>query len=120
MRKKIPPNLVFSLKKIYNRKDLKKEFFLAGGLDSENISRAIEEFDPYAVDLSSSLEVKGFKDGKPKEIDIRISGNCNSDITAYFAAYAGEKAKNFEAGIYYGSELFHIDEMEINYEFNYK
>ncbi len=51
------------------RKDLKKEFFLAGGLDSENISRAIEEFDPYAVDLSSSLEVKGFKDeDKIKEI----------------------------------------------------
>lgn len=51
------------------RKDLKKEFFLAGGLDSDNISEAIEEFDPYAVDLSSSLEVKGFKDkDKIKEI----------------------------------------------------
>lgn len=51
------------------RKDLKKDFFLAGGLDSDNISEAIEEFDPYAVDLSSSLEVKGFKDkDKIKEI----------------------------------------------------
>lgn len=51
------------------RKDLKKEFFLAGGLDSDNISEAIEEFDPYAVDLSSSLEVNGFKDkDKIKEI----------------------------------------------------
>lgn len=51
------------------RKDLKKEFFLAGGLNNENIMPAIEEFDPYAVDLSSSLEVNGFKDeDKIKEI----------------------------------------------------
>lgn len=51
------------------RKDLKKEFFLAGGLNSENIMLAIEEFNPYAVDLSSSLEVNGFKDeDKIKEI----------------------------------------------------
>ena len=44
------------------RKDLKKEFFLAGGLNSQNISRAIHEFDPYAVDLSSSVETNGYKD----------------------------------------------------------
>ena len=49
--------------------DLNKEFFLAGGLDISNISDAIKEFDPYAVDLSSSLEVDGFKDeSKIKEI----------------------------------------------------
>ena len=51
------------------RKDLKKEFFLAGGLNSENASQAIEEFSPYAIDLSSSLETNGFKDeNKVKEI----------------------------------------------------
>ena len=51
------------------RNDLKKEFFLAGGLDSENASQAIEEFNPYAIDLSSSLETDGFKDeNKIKEI----------------------------------------------------
>ena len=49
------------------KKDLKKDFFLAGGLDSSNVLLAIEEFGPYAVDLSSSLEVNGFKD----EIKIR-------------------------------------------------
>ena len=49
--------------------DLNKEFFLAGGLDISNISDAIKEFDPYAVDLSSSLEVDGFKDeSKIKEL----------------------------------------------------
>ena len=51
------------------RKDLKKEFFLAGGLDSLNVKEAIEEFNPYAIDLSSSLETDGFKDeNKIKEI----------------------------------------------------
>ena len=50
-------------------KDLKKEFFLAGGLSSSNICEAIRQFDPYAVDLSSSLETDGFKDeDKIKEI----------------------------------------------------
>lgn len=44
------------------RKNLKKEFFLAGGLDISNVEEAIEEFDPYAIDLSSSLETDGFKD----------------------------------------------------------
>ena len=51
------------------RKDLKKEFFLAGGLDSSNVCQAIKEFNPYAIDLSSSLETDGFKDeNKIKEI----------------------------------------------------
>ena len=43
-------------------KNLKKEFFLAGGLNSSNVNEAIERFDPYAIDLSSSLETDGFKD----------------------------------------------------------
>ena len=51
------------------RKDLKKEFFLAGGLDVSNVCQAIGEFKPYAVDLSSSLETDGYKDeNKIKEI----------------------------------------------------
>jgi phosphoribosylanthranilate isomerase len=44
------------------RNDLEKEFFLAGGLNSENVIKAIDQFNPYAVDLSSSLETNGFKD----------------------------------------------------------
>lgn len=51
------------------RKDLKKDFFLAGGINSDNIEKAIVEFNPYAIDLSSSVETNGFKDeNKIREI----------------------------------------------------
>ena len=47
----------------------KNSIFLAGGLNSENLASAIEEFNPFAVDLSSSVETDGFKDEeKIKEI----------------------------------------------------
>lgn len=51
------------------RDDLDKEFFLAGGIDVLNVNEAIDNFNPYAIDLSSSLETDGFKDeNKIKEI----------------------------------------------------
>lgn len=42
--------------------DIKRDFFLAGGLDSENVYDAISKYKPYAVDASSSLETDGVKD----------------------------------------------------------
>ena len=51
------------------RGDLDKEFFLAGGIDVSNVGEAIRKFNPYAIDLSSSLETDGFKDeSKIREI----------------------------------------------------
>ena len=40
---------------------LPKEFFLAGGISTENIGEAYEQVRPYAVDLSSSVETEGVK-----------------------------------------------------------
>ena len=49
--------------------DLDKEFFLAGGIDISNVDEAIKNYNPYAIDLSSSLETDGFKDeSKIREI----------------------------------------------------
>lgn len=39
-----------------------REFFLAGGIGTSNIERAVREVKPYAVDVSSSLETDGMKD----------------------------------------------------------
>lgn len=54
------------------KKSFDKPFFLAGGLNSNNLAIAIEEFKPFAVDLSSGVEIDGFKDEKKikKVVDI--------------------------------------------------
>lgn len=39
-----------------------REFFLAGGLDCENVGEAILKYHPYGVDVSSALETDGVKD----------------------------------------------------------
>lgn len=41
---------------------IKREFFLAGGLDSSNVNEAIAKCRPYGVDTSSALETEGVKD----------------------------------------------------------
>lgn len=50
---------------IFNHKlinGIKRKFFLAGGLDGENVKKAIMNLRPYGVDASSSLEICGLKD----------------------------------------------------------
>lgn len=43
-------------------KNITREYFLAGGLTTENVGQAAEDLHPYAVDASSCLETNGVKD----------------------------------------------------------
>lgn len=45
-------------------RDFSRPYFLAGGLTPENVSAAIDQLHPYAVDISSGIETNGIKDAE--------------------------------------------------------
>ena len=45
-------------------KNFRRKFFLAGGLNPENVAGEIAKFKPFAVDVSSGIETNGLKDEK--------------------------------------------------------
>lgn len=55
----------FNYKLLQEIGNLKKPYFLAGGLNSENLENAVQQLQnnqPYALDLSSGIETNGIKD----------------------------------------------------------
>ena len=50
---------VFDWKQIQN---IKRPYFLAGGLDADNAAEAVNTLRPYALDVSSGIETSGLKD----------------------------------------------------------
>lgn len=43
-------------------KEIKRPFFLAGGLNTKNVEKAVKDIRPFAVDVSSGIETDGIKD----------------------------------------------------------
>lgn len=57
-----------------------KSLFVAGGINIDNIEKAYKRFNPYAFDLSTSVEVNGFKDfNKIRDIKLKLD-NLNGEI----------------------------------------
>ena len=53
-------------------REVGRPYFLAGGLDAENVGRAVLRLHPYAVDVSSGIETDGSKDRGKMEEFVRI------------------------------------------------
>ncbi len=43
-------------------KDFTRPYFLAGGLNKDNVTKAIQTLHPFGIDVSSGVETDGFKD----------------------------------------------------------
>lgn len=48
-------------------KNIGRDYFLAGGLNSDNVKNAVDRFNPFAVDVSSGVETDKTKDFKKME-----------------------------------------------------
>jgi len=56
---------------------IQRPYFLAGGLSPDNVSYAIEQLHPFAVDVSSGIETDGWKDtGKMKRFVTAVRRQC--------------------------------------------
>ena len=58
-------------------KNINRSYFLAGGLNLDNIKTAVETLNPYAVDVSSGVETNGFKDKEKMTEFVKIIREIN-------------------------------------------
>jgi len=59
-----------------NAASVAKPFFVAGGINQTNVSKAISEFSPYGVDTASGIEIDGKQDrGRILDFCEMIRGN---------------------------------------------
>ncbi|WP_026671198.1 phosphoribosylanthranilate isomerase [Butyrivibrio sp. AD3002] len=56
-------------------KKITRPYFLAGGINTENIEEAVTDIKPYAIDVSSGIETDGVKDEEKMSFIISIIRN---------------------------------------------
>ena len=56
-------------------KNFEREYFLAGGLNVENVSDAVKNLKPFAVDVSSGIEAGGVKDAAKMKTFVELVKN---------------------------------------------
>ena len=59
-------------------KNIKRPYFLAGGLNCANVEEAILTLSPFAVDVSSGIETDGFKDKDKMSKFVELVKKCDS------------------------------------------
>ena len=57
-----------------------RPYFLAGGLDPENVGGAVEKLKPYAVDVSSGIETDGKKDPEKMKNFVRAVRGAAGEV----------------------------------------
>ena len=60
-------------------KEIKRPYFLAGGLNPENVAAAVENLKPFAVDVSTGVETDGLKDSAKMTAFVNAVRKENSD-----------------------------------------
>jgi phosphoribosylanthranilate isomerase len=58
-------------------KNVSRDYFLAGGLDSGNVGEAIKLLHPYCVDVSSGIESDGLKDAEKMTAFVESARKAN-------------------------------------------
>ena len=59
----------------------KRDFFLAGGINEDDVKKIVETINPYCIDVSSSVETDGFKDyEKMKKIIKKVKMYSEGEI----------------------------------------
>ncbi len=61
-------------------KSIDRPFFLAGGLNPENVEEAIRTVKPFAIDVSSGIETDGFKDEEKMSDFVSTARNVSERI----------------------------------------
>lgn len=60
-------------------KEIKRPYFLAGGLNPENVAAAVDNLKPFAVDVSTGVETDGVKDSEKMTAFVNAVRKENSD-----------------------------------------
>ena len=64
-------------------REIKRPYFLAGGLDPDNVLNALDEVSPFAVDVSSGIETDKIKDRQKMRTFVKIVRDKNDNIHSF-------------------------------------
>ena len=64
-------------------KGFERPYFLAGGLNPQNVGEAVRKLNPYGVDVSSGIETDGYKDSKKMREFVEIVKCVTEETSSY-------------------------------------